>query len=364
MTATMKRRAFITVLGGAAFAWLDPAVAEPAARRALIAILVSGSSESWSANVNAFQQRLRELGYLEGQIDSVYRYADGDQGRMPALAVELVSLKPDVIVTTSTAAALAAKRATTTIPIVSAILTDPVGLGLATSDARPGGNVTGIRFTLDGLTGKQFELARQVSPGITKVGLLVNPTDPSNPPQRRDAESGARALGLGFAPVDADTPDKLDTAFQALARERVDWVAVLADAMFYSQRIRIAALAMSFRLPTIFPISEHVEAGGLISYGIDMPANHRRVADYVDKILKGASAGDLPLEFPTKLKLVINLKTAKILGLTIPPTLLAIADEVADARRRYLLQSQRELHPEPLAEPDMTLSRHPARATQ
>ena len=326
----LKRREFITLVGGAAFGWVNPVVAEHATRRMLLAVLVSQSLQSWSANVAAFQQRLRQLGYLEGQVDIIYRYADGDQGRIPALAVELVGLKPDVIVTTSTAAALAAKRATTTIPIVSAILTDPIGQVLALSDARPGGNVTGMRFTLDGLTGKQFELAREVIPQITNVGLLVNPTDPSNPPQRSDAENGARALGLGLVPVDVDMPDKLDTALQTLARERVDLVAVLADAMFYSQRARIAALATSLHLPTIFPIREHVEAGGLISYGIDMAANHRRAADYVDKILKGARVADLPLEFPTKLYLVINLKTAKALDLTIPASFLLRADEVIE----------------------------------
>ena len=326
----MNRRTFIAGLGGSALAWPDPVLAEPAARHALIAMLVSGSLQSWSANVAAFQQRLRELGYLEGQIEILYRYADGDQARMPALAMELVKLQPDVVVTTSTATALAAKRATTTIPIVSAILTNPEGLGLAESDAHPGGNVTGIRFTVEGLTGKQLDFVRELIPGITKVGLLVNPTDPSNPPQRRDAENGARTLGLGLVPVDVDMPDKLDTAFQALARERVDMVAILADAMFYSQRARIAALAMSLRLPTIFPIREHVEVGGLISYGVDLAANHRQAADYVDKILKGASVGDLPLEFPTKLALVINLKTAKSLGLTVPPSLLARADEVIE----------------------------------
>jgi putative ABC transport system substrate-binding protein len=326
----MRRRAFITGVGSAAIAGRNSVVAQPAATRALIAVLVSESLQSWSANVDAFQQRLRQLGYLEGQIDIVYRYADGDQGRMPALAMELVRLNPDIIVTTNTAGALAAKRATITIPIVSAILTDPVGQGLAVSDARPGGNVTGIRFTLDGLVGKQLELAREMSPGITNVGLLVNPTNPSNPPQRHDAENGARALGLGLLPVDVDMPDKLDAAFQKLARERVDLVVVLADAMFYSQRVLIATLALPLHLPTVFPIREHVEAGGLISYGVDLAANHRRAADYVDKILKGANVGDLPLEFPTKLKLAINLKTAKALGLAVPPTLLARADEVIE----------------------------------
>jgi putative tryptophan/tyrosine transport system substrate-binding protein len=293
-------------------------------------MLVSGSPQGWSANIEAFIQRLRQLGYSEARIECIYRYADGDTERMHAMAAELVELRPDVIVTTSTAATLAAKQATKTIPIVSTILTDPVGQGLAASEARPGGNITGIQFTLDGLRAKQLELLREITPGVTKVGLLVNMGNPSNASQRRDVEAGARALGVELVPVDVRVPDKLDEAFQGLANNGVDWVAVLADAMFYSQRSRIAALAMALRLPTIFPMREHVEAGGLISYGVDSAASHRRAADFVDRILKGASAGDLPIEFPTRLELVVNLRTARAIGIEVPPILIARADEVIE----------------------------------
>jgi ABC-type uncharacterized transport system substrate-binding protein len=326
----IKRREFITLLSAATFACADPVVAQPSARRALIAMLVSGSQQGWSANIEAFIQRLRELGYSEAQIECIYRYADGDTERVHASAEELVGLRPDVIVTTSTAATLAAKQATKTIPIVSTILTDPVGQGLAASEAHPGGNITGIQFTLDGLRAKQLELLREITAGVTKVGLLVNMGNPSNTAQRRDVEAGASVVGVELVPADVRVPDKLDEAFQGLANNGVDWVAVLADAMFYSQRSRIAALAMALRLPTIFPMHEHVEAGGLISYGIDAAASHRRAADFVDRILKGASAGDLPIEFPTRLKLVVNLKTAKAIGIEVPPTLVARADEVIE----------------------------------
>jgi putative ABC transport system substrate-binding protein len=324
------RRDFITLVSGAA-AWPLAARAQLPAKRALIAMLVSGSSDGYSANVLAFRRGLQELRYTEGHdLEIAYRYADGDPARMPALAAELVKLKPDVIVTTSTSAAQAAKQATTAVPIVSSILTDPVGNGLAASEARPGGNVTGIQFTLGGLTGKQLELAREVMPQTSTVGLLVHMKSASNPPQRRDAEAAANTLGIRVVPTDINRPDQLDTAFQVYARQSVDWVIVLGDALFNSERDRIASLAISLRLPTIFSNRENVEAGGLISYGVDLAANHHRAAYYVDKILKGAKAGDLPIEFPTKLALAINLNTAKTLGLNIPPTVVAGADEVIE----------------------------------
>ena len=326
----MRRREFITLLGSAA-AWPLAARAQLSAKRALIAMLVSGSSDGYSANVQAFRRGLHELHYTEGRdLEIAYRYADGDPARMPALATELVKLKPDVIVTTSTSAAQAAKQATTTVPIVSSILTDPLGNGLAASEARPGGNVTGIQFTLSGLTGKQLELAREVMPQTSTVGLLVHMKSASNPPQRRDAEAAANTLGITVVPTDIDLPDQLGTAFQVYARQGVDWVIVLGDALFNSERDRIASLAISLRIPTIFSNRANVEAGGLISYGVDLAANHHRAAYYVDKILKGAKAGDLPIEFPTKLALAINLNTAKTLGLNIPPTVVAGADEVIE----------------------------------
>jgi len=331
MASHIERRKFLATLGGAAATWPNSVAAQLSVRRALIAMLVSGSSDGYSRHVQAFRRGLQGLGYSEGRdIEIVYRYADGDPARMPALAAELVKLDPSVIVTTSTSAALAAKQATTTVPIISAILTDPVGNHLAVSEARPGGNVTGIEFTLMGLTGKQLELAREVIPQTSTVGLVAHMKSASNPPQRRDAEAAANALGIRLMPADIDLPDQLGPTFQAYARNGVDWVIVLGDALFISERDRIASLAMSLRLPTIFATREHVEAGGLISYGVDLAANHERAAYYVDKVLKGAKAGDLPIEFPTKLALTINLKTAKALGLDMPLFLQQRADEVIE----------------------------------
>ena len=327
----MKRREFIVVLGSAAATWPNLVAAQLSGRPALIAMLVSGSSSGWSRNVQSFRHGLKEYGYTEGRdIEIVYRYADGDPASLPVLAEELVKLKPSIIVTTSTSAALAAKQATPIVPIISALLTDPVGSHLAATEARPGGNVTGIEFTLKGLTGKQLELAREIIPRTSTVGLLTHMKSASNPQQRRDAEAAANALGIRLVPTDIDLPDQLGEAFRTYAQDRVDWVIVLGDSLFASEREQIASLAMSLRLPTIFPLREHVEAGGLISYGVDIPANHARAAYYVDRVLKGAKAGDLPIEFPTKVALTINLKTAKALGLDVPVFLQQRADEVIE----------------------------------
>jgi ABC-type uncharacterized transport system substrate-binding protein len=327
----VRRREFIALLGGTAAAWPTSIFAQPHGIRALVAMLVAGTSDGYSSQVQAFRRGLQKLGYTEGRdVAIVDRYSDGDSTRLPALAAELVKLKPDVIVTTSTSTAVAAHQATTTVPIVSAILTDPVGNGLAESEARPGGNVTGIEFTLKGLTAKMLELAREVIPQTSSIGLLVNMKNASNPAQRRDAEAAANAVNLRVVPVDVGMADQLGGAFQVYVRERVDWVLVLGDSLFLSERNRIATSAISLRLPTIFPQREHVAAGGLISYGIDVAANHERAAYYVDKILKGARPGDLPIEFPTKVVLSINVKTARILGVAVPPALLGRADEVIE----------------------------------
>jgi putative tryptophan/tyrosine transport system substrate-binding protein len=236
----IKRREFITLLGGAAVAWPNSVAAQPRSRRELVAMLVAGTSDGYSGHVQAFRRGLQKLGYIEGRdLDIVDRYSDGDPARLPALAVELVKLKPDVIVTTSTSAALAAKQATTAVPIISAILTDPIGNGLAASEARPGGNVTGIEFTLKGLTGKRLELAREVIPQTSSVGLLVNMKSASNPPQRRDVEAAANASGIRLVPVDVGLADQLGAAFQAYAHERVDWVIVLGDSLFVSIATRL-----------------------------------------------------------------------------------------------------------------------------
>jgi ABC-type uncharacterized transport system substrate-binding protein len=327
----VKRRAFITLLGGAAAAWPRGVLAQVLSRRPLIAVLSAQSSASASRLVSGFAQRLQELGYVAGRdVDIVYRYADGDLARLPALADELVRLTPDVLVAFSTQAAIAASQATAAIPIVAANVTDPVAFGLVASHARPGGNVTGTLATLDTLPEKQLAFAAEVVRGAVKVGMLLNVGFQAHAVQRKGAEGAAAALAIKLMPVEVRLPDDLDAAFQSLARERVDGVLVLQDPMFLTERRRIAMLAIAARLPTIFGFREHVEAGGLMSYGIDLRANYRRAADYVDKILKGTKPRDLPVELPAKFELVVNLKTAKALGIDVPLHLQQLADEVIE----------------------------------
>jgi putative ABC transport system substrate-binding protein len=329
----MRRREFITLLGGAASSctWPSAAFAQAPVSRPQIAFL-GGSAPAPSAKViGAFIEGMRALGYGEGRdFEMNYRWAEGYMDRMPALAQELVRLKPDVIVTASIQATVALNEATKTIPIVGLLLDDPVGLGLIKSDARPGGNVTGLLSSLPGLPAKQLELARDLISGATRIGLLTNPANVSGLIQRQEMETAGAAMAFTIIPVETRTPEDLDQVFPALARERADIVIVLRDPLFFAQRRTLAAAALASRLPTIYPYREAVDDGGLISYGINFPQNFRRAADYVVKILKGAKPGDLPVEFPTKLEFVINLPTAKALGLTVPPTLLARADEVIE----------------------------------
>jgi ABC-type uncharacterized transport system substrate-binding protein len=326
----IRRREFITLLGGAAAAWPRGVLAQVLSRRPLIAVLSAQSSASASRLVSGFAQRLQELGYVAGRdVDIAYRYADGDLARLPALADELVRLTPDVLVAFSTQASIAASQATAAIPIVAANVTDPVAFGLVASHARPGGNVTGTP-TLDTLPEKQLAFAAEVVRGAVKVGMLLNVGFQAHAVQRKGAEGAAAALAIKLMPVEVRLPDDLDAAFQSLARERVDGVLVLQDPMFLTERRRIAMLAIAARLPTIFGFREHVEAGGLMSYGIDLRANYRRAADYVDKILKGTKPGDLPVELPARFELVINLKTAKALGIDVPLHLQQLADEVIE----------------------------------
>jgi putative ABC transport system substrate-binding protein len=329
----MKRRAFISFLGGAATSSLDwTAFAQaPGVKRPRIGFL-AGSLPTAAARVTgAFIEGLRALGYSEGRdFEMDYRWAEGYLERQPALAEELVRRGADVIVTANVQAAVALRDATKTIPIVCALLDEPVGLGLIRNDAKPGGNVTGLLSSLPGLPAKQLELARDLIGGASRIGLLINPTSVSDLSQRREMESAAAAMGVTLIPVETRTPADLDPVFPALARERVDIVIVLRDPLFFTRRRTIAAAGLAARLPTIYAFRESVEDGGLISYGINIAQNFRRAADYVVKILKGAKPGDLPVEFPTKLELVINLPTAKALGLDVPPTLLARADEVIE----------------------------------
>jgi putative ABC transport system substrate-binding protein len=245
------------------------------------------------------------------------------------LAAELVRLKPDAILAPATVVALAARAATATIPIVTPLLENPVRLGLVASENRPGGNVTGLLRYVDGLAGKHLELARELIPRVNRIGLLVNVAN-VDPAPRRDVEAAGAAFGVKIDPVEVSTPNDLDAAFQKLAGEQVQAIILLNDSMFFSERRRILTLAAAARLPTIWTAREFAEDGGVLSYGIDEADSFRRAAGYVVKILRGAKPGDLPVELPVKFELVINLKTAKALGLTVPPTLLARADEVIE----------------------------------
>ena len=282
----------------------------------------------------AFRQGLRDLGYVEGRnVVIEYRDAEGKFERLPALAAELVALKVDVIVAPSTPAALAARQATKTIPVIFAALGDPVTSGLVTSLARPGGNVTGVSFLSPELVGKRLERLTQAVPGAGRVAVLWQPGDvPESTAKdlRTEAEVAARALGVRLQVVEARGPTDFDRAFSEMTKAHVDALSVLTSAMLFTERGRLVALAAKHRLPAVYPWREGADAGGLMSYGPNLPDLYRRAATYVDKILKGAKPGDLPVEQPTKFELVINMKTAKALGLTIPQSLLVGADQLIE----------------------------------
>jgi ABC-type uncharacterized transport system substrate-binding protein len=297
----------------------------------LIAVLNLNSASSVAPRLRGFLQAMRDLGYVERRdFDIAERYADGQLERLPAIADELVRLKPSLFVAGSMPATFAARQASNTIAIVGVNLVDPVGLGLAATEARPGGQVTGSLISIHGLPGKQLALATEVLPGATRFGLLVNPGNQGHAVLRREAEEAAASLALSLVPVEASSPTDLDGAFQALARERVELAMVLNDPVFNRENRRIAVLAAANRLPTMYALREYVEAGGMMSYGVSLGANWRRAAYYVDRILKGTKPGELPIELPTKLELVINLSTAKAIGITIPESFLLRADEVIE----------------------------------
>jgi putative ABC transport system substrate-binding protein len=327
----MKRREFLGLLGSGAVAWPLRARGQVPSVRPLIAYLAGGRQAAVSGLVEAFQRGLRELGYTEGRnIDVVYRFAEGRPELLPKLAEELVRLKPAVMLTGSVDAAVAAKNVTETIPIVTPVLADAVHLGLVASYARPGSNITGIMPYVEGLPFKQMELAREVVPDVRKIGLLGNMNDPKVPPQRDELEDAGRKFGIHVIVPEVSSREDVNSAIQALASERVDVVIVLLSTMLLSERGAIALAAAANRLPTIWGYHEGVDDGGLISYGIDLRWCFHRAASYVHKILHGAAPGDLPVEFPTKLQMVINLRAAKALGISISPLLLARADEVIE----------------------------------
>jgi len=326
--ATIHRRTF---LGGFLLSVLVAPLAAPApaqqlpGRTARIGFL--GDVPSFLDD--AFRQGLRELGYVAGQNIAIeHRAPEWKYERLPGLAAELVRLKVDVIVAASPPATEAAKQATSTIPIVFTVSGDPVAEGFVASLARPGGNLTGLATISPELVGKQLEMLKTVAPKISRVAVLQNPSQQSHLSAVRQAEDAARALGVQLQVLKARTPSEIEAAFAAMRSQRAGGVLVLRDAVFRAHRAQIVALAAKGRLPAVYGLREEVEAGGLMAYGASVPQLFRRAAIYVDKILKGAKPADLPVEQPTKFELVINMKTAKALGLTIPQSILVRADEI------------------------------------
>jgi putative tryptophan/tyrosine transport system substrate-binding protein len=290
--------------------------------------LVSFASSPDDPTYEAFRQRLRELGYVEGRsIKIEFRSAQGNSDRLPAIAQELVDLNVDVIVVGNSVAARAMMRATSTTPIVIA-LSDPIALGLVTNLARPGGNVTGLSTMSWELLGKRLELLKETIPGLARVAVLWHPFSPASGKSVEVLKATAPALSIELKPVSAGTPSEFSTAFAAASRAQVQAVYILGSPLFYAHRATLAQLALKARLPAIYEARPFVDDGGFMSYGADYIDQSRRTADYVDKILKGAKAGDLPIEQATKIELTLNLRTAKALGLTIPMSILARADRV------------------------------------
>jgi putative tryptophan/tyrosine transport system substrate-binding protein len=327
------RRAFLATLAGVLAAPLDVRAQQPA-KVSRIGWLLTGSLEApeTRALLDAFRQGARELGYVEGQnIVVEYRAAEGRLDRFPALAAELVRLKVNLIVAGSTAAARAAQQATTTIPIVAPTMGDPAGDGLVASLARPGGNITGLTFLGPELAPKRLELLKETLPKMSRVVGIWHPGSLSERTAKdmlSQTETAARTLGVHLELVEVRSPDEIDRAFSTMARQRPDAFVMFPSVMFFIERRRVVDLADKHRLPTIYVSREFVDIGGLFSYGASIADLFRRTATYVDKILKGAKPADLPVEQPTKFELIVNLKTAKALGLTIPQSLLQRADEV------------------------------------
>ena len=325
----MRRREFIKVIAGSAAAWPLTSRAQQAPKMPMIGFLGAGSQWSWGSWTGAFVERLRELGWIEARTVAIeYRWAEGRSEHFTEIAAEFVRLKVDVIVTGGSAG-IAVKRATSTIPIVLAIANDPVGDGLVTSLARPGGNVTGLSLQAPDLAGKRLGLLREVFPGVRRLAILGDVSYPAAVLEMREVQTTARTLGFEVTNLEVRQAEEITPAFEALT-DRAEVLYVCTDALMITNRLRISALALAAALPTIFALREYVEAGGLMSYGPNISDLFRRAAEYVDKILRGAMPGDLPVERPTKFEMIINLKTAKALGLTVPPTLLTRADEVIE----------------------------------
>jgi putative tryptophan/tyrosine transport system substrate-binding protein len=328
----MRRREFIALLGGAAAAWPLAARAQQAGMP-VIGFLDSRSLDALTDRLRGFRQGLKDTGYVGGENVAIeYRWAENQFDRLPVLAAELVRRQVAVIVTSGGAtAASAAKAATTTIPIVFTVVEDPVRLGLVASLARPGGNLTGINFLSGELTAKRLELLRALVPAATRVAVLVNPANARNTETTlRDVEPAARAMGLQIQVLSASTSREIDTAFATIVRERPDALFVGGDAFFSARRVQLALLAGRHGVPAIYSDREYADAGGLMTYGSNIVDVYRQVGVYAGRILKGAKPADLPVVQSSKFELVINHQTARMLGLTVPPSLLATADEVIE----------------------------------
>jgi len=328
----MMRRELIALLGStAAASWPRSARGQSVERVRRIGVLTLASPRDEERVIAAFVDGLHDRGYVEGRnLDISFRHADGDVGRLAPLAQELIALKPDVVLAAEPSPARVTHKIAPTLPIVCPLLTDAVLPELAASYARPGGYVTGIAQTVEGLTGKLIELAQEFVPGALRVGFLSNPTGTSMQLFEQGVVEGARQRGITVLTEQVQAGDALQAGFDGFVRQKVQAVIVPVNGLFRNNAVQIAQFAFSARLPTIFAGRHGVDAGGLVSYGIDQRSNFRRAADYTHKILQGAKAGEMPIEFPTKIETVVNLKTARALGIDVPPQLLARADEVIE----------------------------------
>lgn len=327
----MKRRDFIMLLGAAVAAWPLVARAEQTAKIPRIGLLSPFTPADTAPWHQAFLRGLSDLGWVDGKNIAVeYRYSDGRNDRLPGLIADLVRLKVDIIVTAVTNDTLAAKNATSEIPVVMAAAGDPVATGIVASLARPGGNITGLSQMNPDLTGKRLELLKEIAPNISSVVVLLNPDDPISVLGFNEIELPARKMKVEVHSLEVRDNQDLEKALQAAAKAHVDALVIMPNPVFVTNLKQIADFAIENRLPSMFHLREFAKVGGLVSYGVDRNDLFRRAATFVDKILKGASPADLPIEQPTKFELTVNLKTAKALGVTVPPKLLLTADEVIE----------------------------------
>jgi putative ABC transport system substrate-binding protein len=325
----MKRREFLSLLGGAASAW-PLSIQAATGKRPVVGFMVSGSQASYAQNIAGFVQRMRELGWTDGDnVAIVYRWADGVTERFAEIAAEFVRLKVDVIVTSGSEGIVAAKQATSAIPIVFAVTADPVAIGLVESLAHPGGNVTGLSGETTDFAGKEIELLRELVPGLQRLAILTNPNSLGMMAETTSVQAAARTVGLDVVTLGVRQAEEITSAFDGL-KNKADGFYCVPGPLMTTNRVRIVTLALAAKLPAIYGGRDYVDAGGLMSYGPDLVDNYRRAANFVDKILRGTKPADIPVEQPTKLLLFINRTTAKALGLTIPQSILLRADDVIE----------------------------------